>query len=151
MSGYARTHTQMHAMKPRRPPLPDAVLARYPEYFASPGANGRFMNRWDHPGIPRLSNVMRWKLQRNTQREQGYQPEPRVIAPNALADFEALPGPTRLFWIGHASFLFELDRVRFVIDPIFGRAAGLVRRVTPAAATPAELTEATRRLAEEIP
>jgi L-ascorbate metabolism protein UlaG (beta-lactamase superfamily) len=44
-----------------------------------------------------------------------------------------------LFWIGHASFLLELDGVRCVIDPIFGRAGGLVPRVTPAAASPADL------------
>jgi L-ascorbate metabolism protein UlaG (beta-lactamase superfamily) len=45
-----------------------------------------------------------------------------------------------LFWIGHASFLCELDATRFVIDPIFGRAGGVVRRVTPPAATPEQLT-----------
>jgi L-ascorbate metabolism protein UlaG (beta-lactamase superfamily) len=45
-----------------------------------------------------------------------------------------------MFWIGHASFLLELDGVRFVIDPIFGRAGGLVKRVTPAAAGARELT-----------
>jgi L-ascorbate metabolism protein UlaG (beta-lactamase superfamily) len=38
-----------------------------------------------------------------------------------------------VLWIGHASFLIELDGVRVVVDPIFGRAAGVIGRKTPAA------------------
>jgi L-ascorbate metabolism protein UlaG (beta-lactamase superfamily) len=86
--------------------------------------------------------VLRWKTQANPLRPRGYKPAvlPRPTAP--LADFQALsPAETRLFWIGHASFLLALDGLRVVIDPIFGRAGGVVPRLVEPAARPEELTD----------
>ncbi|HEY2733809.1 MAG TPA: MBL fold metallo-hydrolase [Polyangiales bacterium] len=127
-------------MKPIDRPISASLRAQFAPYFASPRGEGQFRNPWPSPALPSLRDVLRWKTARNPLRERGMRQLPRAPIPNALADFEALSGETRLFWIGHASFLLELDRVRFVIDPIFGRAGGLVPRVTPASIGPADLT-----------
>jgi L-ascorbate metabolism protein UlaG (beta-lactamase superfamily) len=117
------------------------VRARFAPYFESPRLDGLFQNPWGHPALPAVSDVLRWKLQRNGLRPPGYRVRPIDVPARALEDFETLAAcPTRLFWIGHASFLAELDKARFVIDPIFGRAGGIVPRVTPAAASPEQLT-----------
>ena len=61
-------------------------------------------------------------------------------APRVSVDVEALrhpPGPgegVRLTWIGHASWLVQLDGVSVLIDPVFSHsiAPGVRRRVPPA-------------------
>src|SRR4051812_36907141 len=107
-------------MTPEDLSIPSEIRAQYPEYFEDPRTNGHFQNPWDHPAHPNGRDVLRWKAQRNGLRVQGYRTHPLSIPSTGLADFEALSSPTRLFWIGHASFLCELDGTRFVIDPIFG-------------------------------
>ncbi|MFT3925502.1 MAG: MBL fold metallo-hydrolase [Myxococcales bacterium] len=132
-------------MKPRLTPEPTPISAAQRDHFgpfvASPGAAGVFSNPWEHEPLPDFAGVLRWKTQTNLARPKGYRARPLPIPAAARSDFEALGAlPTKLFWIGHASFLFELDGMRMVVDPIFGRAGGVVSRVTPPAAQPAELT-----------
>jgi L-ascorbate metabolism protein UlaG (beta-lactamase superfamily) len=128
-------------MTPEERPIPEAIRAEFSKYFETPRVDGHFHNPWGGFQLPTNRDLVRWKTEHNDQRVKGYKARSLEIATTGLADFEALSGyPTRLFWIGHASFLCELDGTRFVIDPIFGRAGGVVRRVTPAAATPEELT-----------
>jgi L-ascorbate metabolism protein UlaG (beta-lactamase superfamily) len=123
-------------------PASDAVRAQFAPYFAEHREHGRFRNPWPHPPLPTLSDVLRWKSQTNRVRERGDRPRPIPLASQGYADFDALSAaPSRLFWIGHASFLIEIDRVRFVIDPIFGRAGGLVPRLTPAAVDARQLDD----------
>lgn len=129
------------AVTPTRRAIPESVRAEFAPYFESPRENGIFRNPWSHGALPTLKEVARWKAQANPSRPRGYRPELLPQIPDALAAFEARPrSGTRLFWIGHASFLIELDDARFVIDPIFGRAGGVVPRVSPPAADPAMLT-----------
>jgi len=46
----------------------------------------------------------------------------------------------RITWLGHASFLVQLDGASVLIDPVFSdRLAGLIRRNVPAPLSPAEL------------
>jgi L-ascorbate metabolism protein UlaG (beta-lactamase superfamily) len=121
--------------------LSDSVRARFAPYLAAAHSGGVYGNPWVESALPGLPDVVRWKTQRNRARPAGYRASPLALPRTPLADFETLAGATtRLFWIGHASFLVELDKARFVIDPIFGRAGGVVARVTPPAATPEELT-----------
>lgn len=123
--------------RPADPTLPNALKP----YFESPRTPSGFANPWPHPGIPSLAAVLRWKTAKNQVRPSGYRARPVAPVPDALAAFGQIEAaPTRIFWIGHASFLLALDAARFVIDPIFGRAGGLVGRVTPAAAQPEELS-----------
>ena len=125
-------------------PIPAALREQFAPYFAAERSGEQFRNAWQTTALPGLKDVMRWKLQPNVQRTPGYKVRPLHVPHTALADFQALDSaPTRLCWIGHASFLADLDGKRFVIDPIFGRAGGLVPRVTPAALSPQDLTQLT--------
>jgi L-ascorbate metabolism protein UlaG (beta-lactamase superfamily) len=127
---------------PLATPIPESVREQFASFCNSPRDGDRFKNPWPHPALPGGREVLRWKLEPNTARPPGYRVGPIATPGTGLADFETLSGAaTRLFWIGHASFLLELDGVRVVVDPIFGRAAVVTPRVTPAAARAEQLGE----------
>jgi L-ascorbate metabolism protein UlaG (beta-lactamase superfamily) len=129
----------MSGVKPEHLSIPAALRAQFPAYFQPHFGPEGYHNPWPHNALPTLGDMVRWKTGKNSQRASSYRVRPVTRAATGLADFQQLTAATKLFWIGHASFLLELDRVRFVVDPIFGRAGGLVRRVTPAAAEPSQL------------
>lgn len=125
------------SLEPRPTPLSEELRQRFGPYVASPDVRGGFRNPWPHPPIPTVKDALRWKMEGKSARPRGYRPAPEALPPDPFGAFESLPTHgTRLLWIGHASFYVELDGVRVVIDPIFGRAGGVVPRVTPAAVTP---------------
>jgi L-ascorbate metabolism protein UlaG (beta-lactamase superfamily) len=129
-------------LTPEPTPISEALRTRLGPFVASPTRGSGYANPWEHPALPGLGDVLRWKTQANPVRPSGYKPAPLSLPKEPLASFQELsPAATRLFWIGHASFLLDLDGVRLVIDPIFGRAGGVVPRVTQAAARPEELTD----------
>jgi L-ascorbate metabolism protein UlaG (beta-lactamase superfamily) len=129
-------------MQSERTPISDAVRAEFADYFADPAHDGRFQNPWPHPPLPTLPDVVRWKVKSNALRSAGYVTTPVELPRTPLADYDTLTSAdTRVFWIGHASFLIEMAGARFVIDPIFGRAGSVVKRETPPAATPEQLRE----------
>lgn len=126
---------------PTRTPIAEPLFPRYAVYFEAPGGPNGFRNPWPHPKLPGLGDVLRWKSETNPLKDAAYKARPVELPVDAYARFAAQAGATtRIFWIGHASFLLELDGARFVVDPIFGRAGGFVPRVTPPAAEPAQLT-----------
>lgn len=128
-------------MTPKDTDIPESLRLAHSPYFERAGLGTSFQNPWAHPALPSLAHVVKWKAEGKRARPPGYRVLPLPEVPDALSAFEADRGaPTRLFWIGHASFLLELDGARFVVDPIFGRAGGLVPRVTPPAAKPTELS-----------
>ncbi len=128
-------------MHPTRLAIPESVRASHAPYFESPREGAIYRNPWPHPSLPKVMDVLRWKAQGKSARARDYRVRALPVVPDALQRFDATRGAlSRLFWIGHASFLLELDGARFVIDPIFGRAGGLVARVTPPGAQPAQLT-----------
>lgn len=122
-------------------PISPAIQRQFPEFCGTPRDGQLFRNPWPHAPLASLRDVLRWKTEANTARSKGYRPRAIPVPPAGLADFEALPASaTRVFWIGHASFLVVMDGKRLVIDPIFGRAALVTPRVTPAAVRPEQLT-----------
>jgi L-ascorbate metabolism protein UlaG (beta-lactamase superfamily) len=98
----------------------------------------RFVNL-DGSGPHALSSVLKWALVDRVmgRRRRGSTAAP---APSVAADLEQLrsppqPGqPARLTWIGHASWLIQLDGVSLLIDPIFSTSLGpgTKRYVAPA-------------------
>jgi L-ascorbate metabolism protein UlaG (beta-lactamase superfamily) len=129
-------------VKPSPTPIDETVRAEFAPYFESAAVQGSFRNPWQHASMPSLGDVLRWKAEGKRARPRGYRATPLSTVPDAYPAFTRSAGAaTRLFWIGHASFLLELDGARFVVDPIFGCAGGLVPRVTPAAATASQLTD----------
>lgn len=126
----------------QKTPIPESLRETFAQYVVPELASGQFQNGWQSGPQPGLRDVLRWKLQPNLQRAPGYRARPVAVPQSALDDFRGLDSAaTRLCWIGHASFLIDLDGRRFVVDPIFGRAGGLVPRVTPAAIEPASLSQ----------
>lgn len=129
-------------VKPTKTAIDPSVLREFAPYFQDPERDGVFRNTWPHEALPTLGGVLRWKTGDNPLKPKGYRARPLTLPEHAYETFaHERAGDTRLFWIGHASFLVELEGARFVIDPIFGRAGGFVPRVTPAAAGPGELRD----------
>lgn len=109
-----------------------------------PRSRYRFVNL-DGSEPHRLSIVLKWALvdrvlgRRRPHRGPG-------AAPRVAPDVEALQRPpaagegARLTWIGHASWLVQLDGVSLLIDPVFSERLGPgVRRRVPPALSVAEL------------
>lgn len=113
--------------------IPGELRQRYPDYFASPRRpDGRFHNPWPHEHKRRFTDVLRWRFGGRPPKRVVPRPQaPQPVHDNALADFEALPHGARMLWPGHASFWFELDGATVAIDPILGKIARMIPRVTP--------------------
>lgn len=104
--------------------------------------DGHFRNLHPHPPH-RFRDLLRWKM-RLARREtpmvdrivlpRRYEPE--VVAP----DLERIARPVRdqvqITWIGHATFLIQVDGLNILTDPVFGRfcapfPAWSMRRLAP--------------------
>jgi L-ascorbate metabolism protein UlaG (beta-lactamase superfamily) len=103
-----------------------------------PPSRYRFVNL-DGSGPHPFSAVFKWAVvDRVLGRRRPAQS--RARAPRVAPDAEALKHPpaigegVRLTWIGHASWLVQLDGVSLLIDPVFSPSLGpgLERRVPPA-------------------
>lgn len=98
---------------------------------------GRFVNL-DGGGPPAWSAVWRWavvdRLAGRRRQAPDRAPVPRVVPDLARLAAPPAPGePARLTWLGHASWLVQLDGVTLLVDPalrptIFG---GVERNVPP--------------------
>jgi L-ascorbate metabolism protein UlaG (beta-lactamase superfamily) len=98
-------------------------------------ASGRFVNL-DGSGPRAFGDVLRWAI---VERVSGRRrPAPArapvpVVAPD-LARLRTPPGPgegARITWIGHATFLVQLEGLTFITDPILGELPGFVARNVP--------------------
>jgi L-ascorbate metabolism protein UlaG (beta-lactamase superfamily) len=104
----------------------------------------RFRNL-DGSGPAAGSQVFRWavidKVTGRRRRSASSAPVPWMKTdPARIATAPAAGEPARLTWIGHASWLVQLDGVSLLIDPVFSRRiSGIVRRNVPVPLTPAEL------------
>ena len=95
---------------------------------------GRFVNL-DGSGPKRFRDVLRWsvwdRLAGRRRRSPGRAPVP-TVDPGPLGAPPAAGEPARITWIGHATFLLQLDGTSLIVDPVFGRVAGrLPRNVEP--------------------
>jgi L-ascorbate metabolism protein UlaG (beta-lactamase superfamily) len=101
------------------------------------GEDGRFVNL-DGSGPRGLGDVLKWavvdKLAGRRRRSPDRAPMVRVEPDRARLATPPAPGePARLTWLGHASWLVQLDGVSLLIDPalrptLFG---GIARNVEP--------------------
>ena len=115
-----------------------AVAAVAGERFVQPrdGA-GRFVNL-DGSGPKGLGAVLKWSVvdriagRRRTAPDRAPMP---VVEPDlaALAVPPAPGEPARITWIGHATFLLQLDGVSLLVDPILSEKVGGIvpRNVAP--------------------
>jgi L-ascorbate metabolism protein UlaG (beta-lactamase superfamily) len=106
-------------------------------------ARFRFVNLDGSEPHP-LSDVLRWALLDRVRGRRRASPStadvPSVPADQALLKHPPQPGEgARLTWIGHASWLVQLDGISLLIDPIFSENIGPIRRNVSAALTPETL------------
>jgi L-ascorbate metabolism protein UlaG (beta-lactamase superfamily) len=98
------------------------------------GADGRFRNL-DGSGAHPPSAVFRWAVLDRVAGRRRRSPG-GAAAPAVAPDRGRIAAPAtrpRLTWLGHASFLVQIDGASLLIDPIFSdRIAGFIRRSTPA-------------------
>jgi len=92
-----------------------------------------------------FSAVLKWAVVDRVlgRRRQGSTASPAASVPVDRAQVQHPPAvgqPARLTWLGHASWLIQLDEVSLLIDPIFSESIGPgVKRFVPSALTVAEL------------
>ena len=99
----------------------------------------------DGSGPHELSAVFRWavvdRLLGRRRKSAGSADVPYVKTDPALVAHPPGAGePPRLTWLGHASWLVQLDGASILIDPIFGRRISyVIPRIVPAPLSPDEL------------
>ncbi|MEZ4448554.1 MAG: MBL fold metallo-hydrolase [Nannocystaceae bacterium] len=123
---------------PKKVALPPGLAEARPEFFAPTLRGRQHHNPWGSLKLPGPRDLLRWRM------ERGNRPKARTIGELQVIDaplerLAELRGGGRALWIGHASFLLEVDQLRVVVDPIFGRVAGVMGRRTPAALGPDDL------------
>ena len=101
-------------------------------------ANGRFRNL-DGTGPHAASDVFRWAVLDRLARRRTRSPA-RAEVPVREVDRALIATPAaapRITWLGHASFLVQLDGASLLVDPIFSRKiAGFIPRNVPAPLSP---------------
>jgi L-ascorbate metabolism protein UlaG (beta-lactamase superfamily) len=96
------------------------------DYRGNKTINGRFANG-DELYIPAFSNVLRWQLSKNPQRNEKKQ-DTYTPPVHDGADFME-SDKDMVVWLGHASFFIRLDGVTFLIDPVLYDMPLVKRRV----------------------
>src|SRR5438876_11993441 len=104
-------------------------------------SGGRFRNL-DGSGAHPPGVVFRWAVLDRLAGRRRRSPA-RAEVPVVSPDRALLATPAsrpRITWLGHASFLVQLDGASLLIDPVFSdRIAGLIRRNVPATLSATEL------------
>lgn len=100
-------------------------------YFAPHRRNGRFYMPWtSESGDGSLVDMLRWSLGPRPWAAQKRCAPGLKPVDQAVEKFGAIRAP-KVLWIGHASFLVELNSVRILIDPVFGKASPFAPRKCP--------------------
>lgn len=88
----------------------------------------KFFNPWPGAKPHGISGMFRWTFERiGKKRDAGRAPIP--ISPNT--DFTAAPHSPRITWVGHSTFLIQLDGLNFLTDPIWSQRASPLQFAGP--------------------
>ena len=118
---------------------PEGLSARDLAYFASPARDGRFTCPWGEVTHPTALSVLRWKLGRSQWADEKRR-APRIpVAADPLGALAGLRSDATATWLGHSTFLLEIDGLRILTDPIFGSAGLVFSRAVPAPIAPEAL------------
>ena len=79
---------------------------------------GRFVN-YEHPFLPRLTDLLRWQLGGNPFKQAKENDTERLEVKDPAAFLTG--DQDGILWLGHASFFIRLDGNGILIDPIFGK------------------------------
>ncbi len=108
-----------------------AVRARFPEFFAEHVRGGVYFNPWNDREMPGFGEMLKWQTSRNPWKDEKGSEKPVACRRDGLDAFRASSAARKVLWLGHASFLLELDGVRFLVDPVVGRVGAFVTRFAP--------------------
>ncbi len=118
---------------------PDLLPEDHRVYFAPHHRPSGFFNPWRDVPVSSPRDLLRWQFSRSAfAAEKKRRPDLSVIS-DPLGRLRGLPEACRVMWLGHASVLVQLDGISVLIDPVFGRAGGLMRREVAAPLRPADL------------
>jgi N-acyl-phosphatidylethanolamine-hydrolysing phospholipase D len=110
------------------------VAAQTAESLYAPNRkNGAFFNPWNPMQEKSLGQFLRWRFSRTapyTEAEKTYLPD---VIPDLDSRIQALGDHDFITWIGHATFLFRVNRTFWLTDPILSKRALLPARLTPPA------------------
>lgn len=88
--------------------------------------NGRFLNL-NHPFWPQFSKLWKWQTTRNPQKLEKRQD---LWLPDIIEDADFLNKKDDcLIWLGHSSFFIRLAGIGILIDPVFGNATVVKRKI----------------------
>ena len=124
-------------------PFAAAAIAAAAPFRQPRDAEGRFVNL-DGSGPAGLGAVLRWsvldRLAGRRRSSPDRAPVP-VVAPDLarLALPPALGEGARITWLGHASFLLQLDGVSLLVDPVLGDKVVTIGRNVPPGLTVEQL------------
>lgn len=102
--------------------------------------DGGFQAPWLQGGIPGFRDFLRWRWERLTSRlppDPSPDDVPREVPDPARPVAGA--GEIRLTWLGHATFLVQLDGVNLLTDPVLSRRASPLAWMGPARLSPVPL------------
>jgi L-ascorbate metabolism protein UlaG (beta-lactamase superfamily) len=99
-------------------------------YFADHFERGRFHNPWQDVRPGGALDLLKWQFGSNPWKAEKRDEAPLEPTTDSLPRFNDLSSP-KVLWIGHASFLVEIDGFRALIDPVFGGASRFVPRKAP--------------------
>lgn len=87
---------------------------------------GLFMNE-EKTFWPRMGDFLKWKTSANPYRGEKKNDSRRleVICHNSIDEFP----DNSITWLGHASFLFQLNGIRILLDPIFFRSWNVSEKI----------------------
>ena len=117
-------------------PVSEEIRGAFPRFFAEHRDGQGFFNPWGRMPVKSPRELWEWQRGENPFKTEKATPPPVKRAADPRGEFEALDPRGRLLWLGHASVLIEIDGVRVLVDPVFGRASPAVPRKVPAPLRP---------------
>lgn len=88
----------------------------------------RFVNL-NFPFWPEFSQLLKWQTQKNPFKEQKKKDNwrPEIVATTLPEN----PNEDLIIWLGHASFYLRIEGLGILIDPVFGSASVVKRKIQP--------------------
>ncbi len=103
--------------------------------------DGSFFNPWMPMPEKGFLDVMRWRLfskkEKFTLEEEAYLPN---VVSGAVEQLSSKTAGNFVMWLGHSSIIIRLNDELFLLDPVLSKRAAIIKRLTPPAITPKELS-----------
>ena len=108
--------------------IPAALRDRYPDFFAPHCDDGEFFNPWRSRDNASFGDMLKWQFSKNPWKGEKKKEEPVEPDRDGLDQFRASDAALKSIWLGHASFLIELDGWKGLVDPVYGTVGAFVKR-----------------------